>query len=143
MWYLQSNLMALYPLKILVDCSFYIHFYYYYYYFGICFSYSTRWLLWCLSKLIFARFQLPTFFILSNNLYILCVQVFANHEERCVRFTCIGTWLVGEGGPVKFTIDSDVVTSTWDYVALYKVFKHLCDVFCSFFVISLSILARE
>ncbi|XP_027219246.1 phosphatidylinositol 4,5-bisphosphate 5-phosphatase A [Penaeus vannamei] len=48
------------------------------------------------------------------------IKVFANHEERCVRFTCIGTWLVGEGGPVKFTIDADVTTSTWDYVALYK-----------------------
>lgn len=47
--------------------------------------------------------------------------MFANHEERCVNFRPLGTWVVGEGGPFKFTLDSDVVISPWDYIALYKV----------------------
>lgn len=49
------------------------------------------------------------------------VKVFANHDDRCVRFQPMGTWVVGEGGPVKISLDSDVVTSPWDYIALYKV----------------------
>ncbi|XP_066985297.1 phosphatidylinositol 4,5-bisphosphate 5-phosphatase A-like [Macrobrachium rosenbergii] len=48
------------------------------------------------------------------------IKVFANHEDRCVRFQPIGTWYIGEGGNVKFTLDSDVVASPWDYIALYK-----------------------
>lgn len=49
------------------------------------------------------------------------IKMFANHEDRCVHFHEPGTWLLGEGGPVKFTLDSDVITSPSDYVALYKV----------------------
>ncbi|KAK4311833.1 hypothetical protein Pmani_016704 [Petrolisthes manimaculis] len=49
------------------------------------------------------------------------IKVFANHEERCVRFQAVGTWLVGEGGQFNLTLDSDVTTSPWDYISIYKV----------------------
>ena len=47
--------------------------------------------------------------------------MFANHEERCIHFEQPVSWVIGEGGVVKFTLDTDVVTSPADYIAVYKV----------------------
>ena len=54
------------------------------------------------------------------------LQMFANHEERCVHFEQPSSWVIGEGGLVKFTLDSDVVTSPADYIAIYKVLCSRC-----------------
>lgn len=65
-------------------------------------------------------------FLSSHYNSAIILQVFANHEERCVRFQAVGTWLVGEGGQFNLILDSDVTTSPWDYISIYKVRTVCC-----------------
>ncbi|XP_047740150.1 phosphatidylinositol 4,5-bisphosphate 5-phosphatase A [Hyalella azteca] len=53
------------------------------------------------------------------------IKVFSDHRERCVRLQPTGDWRVCEGGTATVSLDSDVVVSNSDYIALFK------DNFCN------------
>ncbi|KAB7505470.1 Phosphatidylinositol 4,5-bisphosphate 5-phosphatase A [Armadillidium nasatum] len=48
------------------------------------------------------------------------IKVFSHHYEKCVTFKPIKEWFIGCPNTIKYTLDADVETSPWDYVAVFK-----------------------